>query len=164
MNPKIQAAINAQINVELSAAYSYLAMAAYLEAEGYNGAASWMKQQSKEEIEHAMKFYTFVNERNGRVILEEIVAPKIEFSSILDVFEQSLAQEKNVTKLIYNLYDLSLQEKDYAFESFLKWFLDEQVEEENSVSTVIEKIKLIGGAGSSLYLLDQELGERKEES
>lgn len=163
VNQKIQEAINEQINAELGSAYAYLAMAAYLEANDLPGAASWMKHQSEEEVEHAMRFYRFMNERGGVVELKALDAPKKDFASLLDVFETSLKQEEHVTKLIHNLYDLAMQEKDYPFQSFLKWFIDEQVEEEDNVSNVIAKIKLAGNSGPALYLLDEELGEREDD-
>lgn len=161
MNKKIQDAINAQINAELSSAYMYLAMATYVEGQNWKGAAAWMKQQAQEEIGHAMRFYDFTYERGGTVALQALPAPKVAFTSLLDVFEHSLTQEKEVTKLIYNLYELSVSAKEYSFQSFLQWFIDEQVEEESSVSDVIEKIKLVGQDGPGLFLLDKELGERK---
>lgn len=163
MNKKIQTAINAQINAELSSAYMYLAMAAYLEAKNLGGAANWMKTQAQEEIAHAMKFYDFTHERGGTIELKAIPAPKVQFTSLLDVFKHSLQQEQHVTKLIHDLYELAVNSKEYSFQSFLQWFIDEQVEEEANVSAVIEKIKMVGEDGPGLYLLDKELGQRTED-
>ena len=161
MKKTIQDAINAQINVELAAAYSYLGMAAYLDARNLSGAAQWMKKQAEEEIAHAMRFYGFVTDCDGRVILTALSAPKKEYTSLLQVFQTSLAQEQEVTKLIYGLYELAQKEKDYVFVSFLKWFLDEQLEEESTVRNYIQKIEHVGETGAALYLIDQELGKRE---
>ncbi len=161
MKKNIVDAINAQINAELVSAYTYLAMSAYLSSQNLSGAAAWMQAQSQEEVTHAMKFYNFLLERGGNIELKSLSAPKASYSSLLNVFEASLKQEQNVTKMIHSLYDLAVKEKDYPFQSFLQWFIDEQVEEESSVSAVIEKIKMIGSSGSSLYILDKELGERE---
>lgn len=161
MNQSIQVAINSQINAEIESAHIYLSMAAYLDSIALPGCASWMKIQHSEEMEHAMKFYDFLYDRGGKAELQSIAAPQANFDSVLAVFEKALENEKKVTKLIHDLYELAKQEKDYAFESFLKWFIDEQVEEEASATEVIDKIKMIGDHGPALIMLDKELGQRK---
>jgi len=160
MNEKIQNAINKQINAEIYSAYLYLAMAAYFDSKGLAGFANWMKTQYQEEMAHAMKFYDYVYERGGKVMLEAIEGPKTDFESTLNVFEETLEHEKHVTSLINGLYELASEEKDYACESFLKWFIDEQVEEESSAQEIIDKIKLAGESGPGLFMLDKEMGAR----
>ena len=160
MNNKIQKSINDQINAEMYSAYLYLAMGAYFDASGLTGFANWMKVQAQEEMSHAMKFYNFVYERGGKVELGAIEKPSADFKSPLDVMKEVLAHEKIVTGLIHNLYELATKEKDYAFQSFLKWFIDEQVEEEGNASDLIEKLQLAGEKGPGLFMMDKELATR----
>ncbi len=161
MKPTIQKAINEQINAEIYSAYLYLAMAAYLESENLPGFASWMKIQAQEEMTHAMKFYSFAYDRDGSVELEAIKKPQTKFNSALHIAEETLKHEQEVTKLIHNLHELAVKEKDYAFESLLKWFIDEQVEEENNSKNLIDQLKLAGDTGPGLFMFDKELGARK---
>ena len=160
MKKSINDAINKQINAEIYSAYLYLAMAAYFDGLGLDGFATWMKAQAQEEMFHAMKFYGFVYERGGSVVMDTIEKPPAEFKSPLKTFEEVLKHEKLVTSLINNLYELAVKEKDYAFQSLLNWCIDEQVEEEDTAQKTIDKIKLAGEAGPGLYMLDQELGTR----
>lgn len=160
MKKKINDAINAQINAETYSAYMYWAMAAWLDAQGLTGFGGWMKAQAQEEMVHSMKFYDFVYERGGTVTLTAIKTPPATYKSPLAVFEAGLEHEKLVTSLINDLYELARKEKDYAFESFLKWFIDEQVEEEDTAMNIIDQIKLAGEKGPGLYMLDKELGTR----
>jgi len=160
LSAKMQDALNAQINAELYSSYLYLSMAAYFEAQNLMGFANWMHVQAREENMHAMKFYTFVNDRRGRVLLTAIDGPQTEWPSALAVFEESLHHEQKVTGLINKLVDLAIQESDHATQSFLKWFLDEQVEEEANVDNVIQDLKRIGESGQGLFLLDRELAGR----
>lgn len=160
MDKKMETAINKQINAELYSAYLYLSMATYFEAEGFEGFANWMKIQSQEEMSHAMKFYNYVFERGGRVDLDAIGNPTSQFDSPLDVFKQVLEHEKEVTSLINGLYELAIELKDYATQSMLKWFIDEQVEEEDSAATIVDKVKMAGDKGPGLFMLDKELGGR----
>ena len=156
-------AINVQIGTELFSSHSYLSMAAYFEAESYDGFASWMHLQSEEERMHAMKFYTYLLDRGGNVKLPGIEAPQSSFSSPLEVFEASLSQERTVTQGIHGIYKLAHDEADYATVSFLKWFIDEQVEEEKNVSDMIEKLKRANGNSETMHLLDRYAAERKAE-
>lgn len=161
MNPKIQEAINGQINQEFYSAYLYLSMAAYFDNLDLSGFSNWMKVQAQEEMNHGMKFYNFVNERGGTVALTAIAAPPTSFDSPLHVVQETEKHEKAVTVLINKLYELAKEEKDYAFESLLKWYIDEQVEEENNTKILIDKLKLAGSEGPGLFILNKELGERK---
>jgi ferritin len=160
MNTKIQDALNAQINAEIYSSYLYLSMSAYFESQNLAGMANWMRNQAQEEMIHAMKFFGFVNEREGRVLLTQVDGPETEWNSPLDVFENALAHEKKVTGLINDLVDLSLAEKDHAANIFLQWFVTEQVEEEATASSIVDKLKLIGDNPVALYMLDGELGQR----
>ncbi|MFC1655418.1 ferritin [Patescibacteria group bacterium] len=160
MNEKVQKAINDQINAEIYSAYLYLSMAAYFDSISMEGFSNWMKIQAQEEMTHAMKFYDFVFERGGKVTMQAIKQPETEFKSPLEVFEKTLEHEKHVTSLINNLYELAVVEKDYPLESFLKWFIDEQVEEESTAASTVDKIKLAGDKGPGVYMLDKELGAR----
>jgi ferritin len=160
LSPRIQDAFNSQINAELFSSYLYLSMSAYCDSQNLAGMANWMRIQAQEEHTHAMKFFDFVNERDGRVLLTQIEAPKTEWTSPLDVFEETLAHEQKVTGLINGLVDLSLEEKDHASNTFLQWFVTEQVEEESTAKTIVDKLKLIGDNPVALYMLDGELGQR----
>jgi len=160
LSPKVQEALSKQINAELFSEYLYLSMSAYFEAESFKGMARWMRTQAGEEHGHAMKFFDFVNDRNGRVTLTQIEAPKIEWKSPLDVFEDALKHEQKVTGLINDLSNLAVHEKDHASHDFLEWFVKEQVEEESVARTIVDQLKLIGDNGTGLYMIDQQLGQR----
>lgn len=160
LNKKIEEAINAQINAEMWSAYLYLSMAAHCHAIGQPGMAKWFEVQFKEEQDHAKILFNYVISRNGNVTLKPIDAVPTEWSSILDVFESTLAHEQKVTAMINNLFALTTQENDYATQSMLKWFIDEQVEEEESAQTIIDNIKMIKDNGYGIYMLDKELGAR----
>ncbi len=159
MNEKVQAALNAQINMELSAFYTYLAMAAYFESEALPGFAAWMHHHADEEMTHAMRLYDFVHRRRGRVLLTAIGAPKTEWASTLDAMQAALGHEQKVTASINALVELSRAEGDHATASFLQWYVDEQVEEEEIVDAAIQKLRRIGDFGPGLYMLDKEMGE-----
>ena len=160
LSKTVQDAMNEQVNNEFYSAYQYLAMAAYCESVNLPGFARWMRTQSKEETEHAMKFYDFILDRNGHVVLQAIEGPVIEFGSPLEVFEQALEQEQKVTAMINDLYGLAVKESDYASQAFLQWFVTEQVEEEKNAGDVAETLKMVGDKSEMLFLLDRELGQR----
>ena len=160
ISPKIQDAINAQINAELWSAYLYLAMGMHFESEGRAGIANWFRIQFKEEQAHAEIFINYLNSRGGRVELKPIDAVPESWESPLAAFEATLAHEQKVTALINNLYALAEAEHDYATRGKLDWFVSEQVEEEETATNFIERLKLIGNDGLALYMLDQELASR----
>jgi len=160
INEKMEKAINKQINAELYSAYLYLSMSAYFESINLSGFANWMKIQAQEEVSHAMKFYAYLFERGGRVTMTSIDAPKTAWSSPLSAFEDVYQHEQKVTGLIHNLMNLALAEKDHASVSMLRWFVDEQVEEESSADAIVEKLKLVGEKGRGIFMLDQQLGQR----
>ena len=160
INKKLENQINYQINRELYSEYLYLSMAAYLEDKGLAGMANFMVVQAQEEHFHAMKFFNYVNERGGRVVLDAIEQPPIKFDSPLAVFKESLAHENIVTELINKLMDLAIEVNDHAARSFLNWYVDEQVEEEDSFQKIIDQLELVGGQGHGLLMLDKELSTR----
>lgn len=160
LSEKMEAALNGQINAELYSSYLYLAMSSYLESVNLPGMASWMKMQTQEEIFHGMKMYAYVNERGGRVILQAIDQPPADWQSPLAVFENVYEHEQKVTALINDLVNLALDERDHATNIFLQWFVAEQVEEESSASGLVHKLEMVGKDASSLFSMDQELGQR----
>ncbi len=159
----LQNAINNQIQAEMYSSYLYLSMSAYCEMNNYLGAAKWFKMQSEEEWAHAMKFYGFLMERGGKVMLKAIDEPQHDFKSLLDAFEETLTHEKKVTALINKLYEQSLKETDYPTQIFLQWFITEQVEEEANAVAIIERIKMVGEKASSILWVDKELSKRAKE-
>lgn len=159
----MQDAMNEQINKELFSSYLYLSMAAYFEAKNLPGFANWMRIQSDEEREHAMKFYDFILETSGEVKLKAIDAPKTTWSSSLEVAEEVAAHEVKVTASIYSLYELAQKEKDYPAQMMLQWFITEQVEEEKNASEIVANLKLIEERGTAVLMLDHRLAKRKDE-
>lgn len=161
MKDTIKNILNKQIQEEFYSFYLYIALAARLENMNLKGAANWMQVQAKEENDHALGFFRFLVDRNEEPKLLAISEPDLgSAKTIGEIFASGLAHEKHITALIGKIYEVAREEKDYALESFIKWYIDEQVEEEANATAVIEKIKLIGNDGSALYILDQELGAR----
>jgi len=160
LQKKMEEALNAQLNAEIYSAYLYTSMAAYFDAINLTGFANWMKIQTQEELFHAQKFYDYINERGGRVTMEAIEKPEIDWDSTLAVFEFTYKHEQKVTSLINDLVELSRTEKDNATYNFLQWFINEQVEEEASVDAVLQNLKLVGDYGPGTFMVDQELGKR----
>jgi len=160
ISKKLQDAINEQINREFYSEFMYSAMRAWFARQTLNGFATWMDVQTREEHAHAMGLYLYLLNRGGEVELKEIAKPPKDFKDPMDVFQQTYEHEKFVTKSINELMDLAIKENDHAFISFLKWYVDEQVEEENNDETIIGKLKIIEGRPEGLLLLDQELGTR----
>ncbi len=153
-------ALNDQIKWELYSSYLYLSMSAQLNNIGLGGFSSWMRYQAQEELIHAMKFYDFVNERGGKVTLQAIDAPPNAWKNTLEIFEEALGHEQLVTKRINDLVDLALSERDHATNIFLQWFVTEQVEEEDNVGDIVNKLKLVGDDGKALFMMDKELALR----
>jgi ferritin len=154
-------ALNGQINAELYSAYVYASMAAYFESVDLKGFAAWMTAQAQEEVAHAMKIYSFIHERGGRVKLAAIDGPPTEWQSPLAAFEAAYKHEQHVTSLIHGLVSKAVDEKDYATKNMLDWFVNEQVEEEASASEIVAQLKMLGTEGPALLMLDRELGKRK---
>lgn len=160
MHARVVEAINRQINSELSASYSYLAMSAYCERQKFTGAARWLRLQSQEEYMHAMKLFDFILARDQNVELLALDQPRLTFSSIAEVFERALEQEQEVSRQIDSLYEIAFAEKAFAAVAELQWFLTEQVEEEKTGREIVAKFKMIGSDPASLLDLDRELGSR----
>lgn len=151
---------NLQINEEAFSSYLYLSMSAWFTSVNLPGFASWMSVQSREENAHALKFFSHILERGGRVGLEAIARPTPEWKTPLEAFEAALAHEKHITARISGLMDLAIAEKDHASASFLKWFVDEQVEEEANADAVVQKLLFTKDAPGALFMIDRELSAR----
>jgi ferritin len=156
----MQKALNDQLQAEFESAYLYLSMAAYFEDHGLEGMANWMNVQFQEEQTHALKFYRYINERGGRVELQAIAKPKLEWTSALEAFEESLAHEKMISGRINDLAELAIGEKDHATHNMLQWFIAEQVEEEASVDAIVTQLRLVGDGGHGLFMIDREMRGR----
>ncbi|WP_077368713.1 ferritin [Anaerosalibacter sp. Marseille-P3206] len=152
--------LNLQIKYELYSAHYYLAMAAYCASEDLSGFENFFKVQAEEEKFHAMKFFDFVNEMDGTVKILGLEEPENDFESVTDVFKKALEHEKFVTSRIYKLMDIATEEKEHATISLLKWFVDEQIEEENSMKSILTRLERMGENSHGLYMLDQELSQR----
>ena len=160
LNKRIGKELNEQINAEYWSAYFYLSMAAYFENQNLPGFANWMKVQYQEEISHVMKFFDYINERGGRVLLKPVNAVKIEWKDEIEVFEDTFKHEQKVTGLINNLVNIALEEKDHATHNMLQWFVSEQVEEESSADEILQQLKMLEGNKHGLLMLDRELRQR----
>ena len=160
MNQRVVEAINRQINSELSASYSYLAMSAWCERQKFVGAGRWLRLQSQEEYMHAMKLLDFLLARDCGVELRAIQAPHSPYASLLDVFSRALEQEETVSQQIDSLYEIAFTEKAFAAVAELQWFLTEQVEEEKTGREIVAKLKMVGNDPASLLDMDRELGAR----
>ena len=157
---KLLKELNNQFNFELLSGYYYMGMAGYCSDEDMNGFAHFLIEQAKEEYEHAMKFYDFIYDMDGRIMAQAMEEPKNEYDSFLEVFEAALSHEELVTSKINKLMDLAIEEKSYATMQFLQWFIEEQVEEENSMKDIIVKLERLQDKAHGLYMLDKELGSR----
>lgn len=160
LSERMLKALNEQVNRELYSAYLYFSMAAYFEDMDLEGFASWMKAQAEEELGHALRFYNYIYERNGRVELSEIPKPPKEWESPVKAFEATYEHEKFISKSIHELAALAEEEKDYPTRAFLEWFINEQVEEEANVKRVLDQLKFAGDSPQVLLMLDRELGAR----
>lgn len=160
ISKRLEEAINAQINAEMWSAYLYLSMAAYSHNAGYAGIANWFTVQFKEEQDHATILFNYLQSRGGRVVLKAIDAVETDWTSPLAAFEHTQKHEEHVTSLINNLMSIAVEEKDYAAQSRLQWFVDEQVEEEENVQDLINKLRMVEGNGYGMYQIDQELAAR----
>ena len=160
LSKKMSGALNDQVNMELASAYIYLSMSTYCAKANLRGAASWLRIQWGEELAHATKLIDYIGERGGSVSLKAIAQPPSQFKSLLDVFEQVLAHEQKVTAAIHKIYGLAVAENDYASQALLQWYVNEQVEEENSPAEIISMLRLVGDSGSGLLMVDRRLAER----
>ena len=160
LSNNLHQAINAQINAELWSAYLYLAMSMDAEAKGLKGVANWFYVQYLEEQDHARIFMNYLNSRDAKVVLQPIAEVPTEWNSVLEMFEQTLAHEKKVTALINNLAFIANEDRDFASINRLVWFIDEQVEEEESAREMIAAVEAVEGNKYGMYMLDKELATR----
>jgi ferritin len=160
MNKEIEQAFTDHLNAELYSSYLYLAMANYFAAENLDGMAKWMRIQSDEERGHAMKFQDHINQRQGRVLLKQIDQPKTNWSSPLEAFQDAYEHERKITAKINGLVGLANQQGDQAAAVFLQWFVNEQVEEEDTVFKIVHQLKMIGASVTGLFMIDHHLGGR----
>lgn len=157
----MQNKLTKQVMNEFQASHLYLSMAAHFEKESLTGFATWMKKQAEEERTHALKIFDFILERGGNVHLDSIPAPKTEWKNPVEVFEDAHKHEVAVTGKIHELVEHAQKEKDHATSVFLQWFVTEQVEEEDTSSEIVDRLKMLGDSRSGLIMLDQELGKRE---
>ncbi|AHW60954.1 ferritin [Draconibacterium orientale] len=160
LKEKMLKALNEQINAEQYSSLLYLSMSAYFNDKGLPGFANWMYVQYQEELTHANKFFNYVVERGGKVELKAIDQMPTTWEGVIDVYEKTLEHEQLVTSLIDKLVDVAIEEKDHATQSFLRWFVDEQVEEEANVTEILDTLKLINGQGNGIFMLDREMRNR----
>ena len=160
LSPKLEAALNQQINEEYYSSYIYRSMVAYFESKNLDGCAHWMRMQADEEHMHALKIFNYVLERGGKVELQTVKAPPHEWDSPVAAFEAALEHEKLMTKHIAELADLALEERDHATNNVMQWYVSEQVEEESNVDDIVNKLHLVGDSGAGLFMIDRELKTR----
>jgi len=157
---KVQDAINVQINNELGASYSYLAMSIFCDRENLLGCSKWLRVQSEEEYGHAMRLIDFLLARDGAVVLKAVAEPPVKFKSVAQVFQQAHEQEQEVSKQIDDLYELTLKEKAFAALVEMQWFITEQVEEERTTREIVAKFQLAKDDPAAILSIDRELGGR----
>ena len=160
INKKLETALNKQINEEMFSAYLYLSMSAYFHSLNLGGFASWMKVQAQEEMSHAMKFFHFLEEMEGRVSLRTIQEPEKKWQSPLAAFTAVRQHEQHISGCINDLYRLAMAENCYPMQIMLQWFIKEQVEEEKNATGILDQLKLVGDSGTPLFMLDRQLGAR----
>lgn len=159
ISKEMQEALNNQISNEYFSSYTYLSMSAYCESMNMQGFAAWVRRQSTEELEHALKIFDYVLDRSGKVTLKAIEQPASKFSSLLKMFQQVVEHEREVTGMINKLYELAINEGDHATAVEMQWFITEQVEEEKNALNLVEKLKLAGDNSSALLILDRQLAD-----
>ncbi|TDT70622.1 ferritin [Hypnocyclicus thermotrophus] len=160
LKEKVLNALNEELNKEFYSAYLYLGMSSYFEARDLPGFANFMRVQWEEEMSHAMRIYTYINEVGGKVRLKTINAVEKEWNDVIEVFEDIYKHECFITESINEVLFLAQQEKDYATMNMLQWFISEQVEEEANMLKILNQLKLINGEGTGLFMIDRELGQR----
>ncbi|MCY4170036.1 MAG: ferritin [Bacteroidetes bacterium] len=163
LSDRMQIALNQQIKAELEAAYYYLALSAEMEDRSLKGFAHWLRIQWEEELVHGLKLYDFLLQRDAKVELHALEKPEIKSGqTILEIFSNVLEHEQYISSRINELYGLALEDQDYGSQTLLHWFIDEQLEEEESAREIRDNLRLVGESGAALFLLDRELGERSQ--
>ena len=157
LNKRIETAINEQIKKEEFSSRLYLSMAIWCEVNGFPGAAAFLYRQSDEERMHQLKLVHYVNDRSGQAALMALEQPQAEYKSLQDVFKQVMDHEQYITASINELYGITLEEKDYTTGNFLQWYINEQIEEESTMSTILDKISLVGADKAGMFHIDKEL-------
>ena len=163
LNERLLGLFDDQIELEFYSAHAYLSIAAYFEDLNLPGFVNWSKIQFQEEISHAMKFFDFVHDRGNRVTLHGISKPPADWASPIDAMQQALQHERKVTAAIHDLYEAAVQENDRASQVLLQWFIEEQVEEEKMVEEIVDHLRIVGGDGTGLIVIDARLGDRAPE-
>ena len=163
LSKKMEEALNKQLNAELFSSFLYLSMSADFQSKNFTGFAAWLEVQSKEENEHALKFYRYILERGGKIKLSAIDAPKNEWQTPLEAFQDTYEHEKKVTNMIYKLLELAIEEKDYATQEMLQWFVKEQVEEEAQTQLIVEHLKMAGDSKNGIMMIDHRLSKREDD-
>lgn len=160
LKDKIAEALNDHLNAEIYSAYLYYSMSAYFLSLNLKGFANWMYVQALEEMVHADKFFHFISDRGGRVLLKAVACPETKWASTEEVLSETLKHERIVTARIHGLVDMAMQEKDFATKTFLDWFVNEQVEEEASADEILQSVKMVQASPQALFMLDREVGQR----
>ncbi len=155
LTQKVESILVAQIEKELYSSNLYLAIASWAEGCGFEGSAQWFYAQAEEEHMHMLKFVAYINERGGKAIIPAIKQPPVDYVDIRDVFEQVLKHEKYISKSINEIVEVCMKEKDFSTNNWIQWFVNEQIEEERSVRSILDKLNLIGA--HSLYLFDKDI-------
>ena len=161
LSKTLEDALNEQLNKEYYSAFLYLSMSSHFESINLLGMASWMRMQYEEEVLHGLKIFDMIIDMEGTVALKQVDGPPTKFDSVIGVFEKTLEHERNVTKMINEIYALAQKENNYAVQSALQWFIDEQVEEEKSVLEIVNQLKMIGDETTPLLMLDNKLSTRQ---
>lgn len=160
LSKKMEKALGDQINAESQSAYLYLSLAGWFETQNLPGFAHWMTIQAQEELMHMKKLFDYVYQRGGRVNLGTVSAPPSEWKDVLDAFTVVFNHEDHITQRINKLVDVALAEKDHATNSLLQWFVAEQIEEMKTAQDIVSKLKLLGGTGAGLFMLDRDMATR----
>lgn len=153
--------INEQINREMYSGYLYLAMAARMQEAGFKGVGTWLTIQYHEEMFHAMRMYAYLQDQGAAVELKAIAKPEFKGATVKEIFQHALEHERGVTKSIHEIMAQAVEEKDYPTQSFITWYVDEQVEEEKNATEILQAVDLVGNSAQGVYLLNVELGKRK---
>ena len=161
LSERMQVALNRQIKAELDSAYLYLALSAEMDSRGLKGFAHWLRIQWEEELAHGLKLYDFLLQRDAKIELHALDKPTVNpKQTTLAIFTHVLEHEQYITAQIHELYALALEEKDYGSQTLLHWFIEEQMEEEESAREIMDNLHLVGEEGAALFLLDREMSQR----
>lgn len=152
----VEKAINEQIKREEHSSRIYLAMASWAERNGFPGAADWLYAQTEEERIHMLKLVHYLNDRGGTAVIPALEAPESKFKTLVDLFQQVLKHEEYISSSINELYAICVKEKDYTTANYLQWYINEQIEEESTVRSILDQIKLAGPEKGGLFLMDKE--------